>query len=77
MLFRPLHLLPILVSIIWTVSNADCRPLFSGLENNGTVVVSFSFALWKQWYTEWVTRIIFWRDIQFKIYVVNFKLLHD
>ena len=24
-----------------TVQNADCRPLFSGLENNGTVVITF------------------------------------
>ena len=27
---------------------ADGRPLFSGY-NNGTIVVSFSFAWWKQW----------------------------
>ena len=28
----------------WTVQNADCRHLFSELENNGTIVVMFSFA---------------------------------
>ena len=31
------------------LSQIDCRPLFSWLENNGTIVVMFSFAWWKQW----------------------------
>ena len=34
---------------ISTVQNADCRPLFSVLESNGTIVFSPSFAWWKQW----------------------------
>ena len=32
-----------------TVQNADCRRLFSGLENNDTIVVTSSFACRKQW----------------------------
>ena len=37
------------ISSYWTVQNADCRPLFSGLESNGTILFSPSFAWWKQW----------------------------
>ena len=37
------------ISSYWTVQNADCRPLFSGLESNGTIAFSPSFAWWKQW----------------------------
>ena len=37
------------ISTYWTVQNADCRPLFSVLESNGTIVVSPSFAWSKQW----------------------------
>ena len=31
------------------MQNADCRPLFSGLESNGTILFSPSFAWWRQW----------------------------
>ena len=37
------------ISSYWTVQNAECGPLFSGLESNGTIVFSPSFAWWKQW----------------------------
>ena len=37
------------ISSYWTVQNADCRPLFSGLKSNGTIVFSPSFGWWKQW----------------------------